>query len=278
MGHATQAANDRPADADVVSVVNAAGKGKFVLVCEHASPIIPDEFDDLGLDAAARDSHIVWDPGAFAVALVMSASLDSPLVSAQVSRIVYDCNRAPGSHDAIPDHSDIYPVPGNRNLTGDQRRARLDRFYTPFRDKLAGLLDELAPRQRPPALLTIHSFTPVYQGQQRDIEIGILHDRDPRLADALLGEVAGQTGRIVRRNEPYSSSDGVTHTLLEHAIPRNLLNAMIEIRSDLIEGPESQRNLAGKLAEAAQAAYAAALGAAPGSGSGSGGGRQEGAV
>ncbi len=269
MGHASQAADDRAAEADVVSVVNATGRGNFVLVCEHASPHIPDEFNDLGLEPAGRESHIVWDPGAFAVALVMSASLDSPLVSAQVSRIVYDCNRAPGSHDAIPDHSDIYPVPGNREMTDDQRRARHDRFYTPFRDTLADLVETRMNRRRPPALLTIHSFTPVYQGKQRDIEIGILHDRDTRLADPLLDEVAGQTRRIVRRNEPYSAADGVTHTLLEHAIPRNLMNAMIEIRSDLIEDPGSQRNLAGSLAVAAQAAYASAREpATPGSGSG----------
>ncbi|MEM8797979.1 MAG: N-formylglutamate amidohydrolase, partial [Pseudomonadota bacterium] len=68
---------------------------------------------------------------------------------------------------------------------------------------------------------------------------------DARLADALLNIAEGYD---IRRNEPYGPEDGVTHTLKRHALPRNLLNVMIEIRSDLIETPEECAAMADTLA------------------------------
>jgi predicted N-formylglutamate amidohydrolase len=141
----------------------------------------------------------------------------------------------------MPVRSEAYDVPGNRNLTEADRRARVARYYTPFRDRLAA---EIA-RRADPVLVTIHSFTPVYNGRTRDVEIGILHDRDSRLADAML---RGAHTYDVRRNSPYGPEDGVTHTLKEHAIPHGHLNVMIELRNDLIAEGAAQAAMARTLA------------------------------
>ena len=100
---------------------------------------------------------------------------------------------------------------------------------------------------RAPAIVTVHSFTPVYRGARRDLDIGIVHDTDARFADALLEIAEAETEFVIRRNEPYGPRDGVTHTLAAHAIPRGLLNAMIEIRNDLIADPAGQRAMAERL-------------------------------
>ena len=94
-------------------------------------------------------------------------------------------------------------------------------------------------------IVTIHSFTPRFLGKSRDVEIGILHDADTRLADVLLDVASGYN---IQRNQPYGPEDGVTHTLVHHALSRNLLNVMIEIRNDLIQTPEQCRAMGGKLA------------------------------
>ena len=73
----------------VVNVVNPRGAGGFVLVCEHASNFIPPELGNLGLADDMLLNHIVWDPGAAAVAQALSAQLDAPLVMPRVSRLVY---------------------------------------------------------------------------------------------------------------------------------------------------------------------------------------------
>jgi predicted N-formylglutamate amidohydrolase len=241
---------------DVVAVENAGARGDFVIVCEHASNAIPPEFDGLGLDPAARQSHIAWDPGALVVARRMAEVLEAPLVAPRFSRLLYDCNRPPEAASAIPEVSEVYRIPGNTGLSAEARAARAARFYTPFRAALAEALDSRIAAGRPPVLLTVHSFTPVYMGVRRDTGVGILHDADRRFADALLEAVQGREGLVIHRNRPYGPKDGVTHTLAVQAIPRGLLNAMIEIRSDLVAGTTEQREMADWLAGCARTALA----------------------
>ncbi len=233
---------------EYVEITNPDGQHDVVLACEHASAAIPKHLHDLGLSADARYSHIAWDPGALITAQYISSLLDAPLVHSRVSRLVYDCNRAPSSLSAMPETSEIYSVPGNRNLSEQERDRRAQSYYVPFRDALS---KTLAAKQHPPVLITIHSFTPNYHGRKREVEIGILHDTDTRLADALLKIAVDdepENDYIVRRNEPYGPDDDVTHTLQSHAIPANYLNVMIEIRNDLLSTPEACETVAKLLA------------------------------
>ncbi len=182
----------------VVEVINPSGRGDFVLVCEHASNAIPDDLNNLGLAAAVLDTHVAWDPGALAVARTMARLFDAPLVASAVSRLVVDCNRATDAPDAIPDRSETVDIPGNIGLDEDARRERFERYAAPFHDALSACLDARATRPRPPVLVTVHSFTPVYAGVRRDVELGILHDTDSRFADALLSGGG-------RRSSPWGS-------------------------------------------------------------------------
>ncbi|MCX7559029.1 N-formylglutamate amidohydrolase [Sulfitobacter sp. F26204] len=242
----------------IFDVVNPKGSAGIVLVCEHASAFIPPRFDGLGLSQLARDSHAAWDPGALAVATHLSQSLDAPLVAACTSRLVYDLNRATTAPDAMPSKSEVFEIPGNARLTDAERRARITTYYTPFH---AAVADVLASKENV-TLVTIHSFTRVYHGKERPVEIGILHDSDARLGDAMLAAAAHHTHREVRRNEPYGPQDGVTHMLQEHGVAHDRANVMIEIRNDLIETETAQRNIAAELAGWLDAAISSMKGAA----------------
>lgn len=233
----------------VVDVIRKDGKGPFVLVCEHASNHIPDEFGNLGLEPAALVEHIAWDPGALGVAEVLSDLLDAPLVVQRVSRLLYDCNRPPESPASVPASSEVYAIPGNMGLSDRERADRAERFYHPFRDLLARTIEDRLRHGVQPAIVTVHSFTPVYFGAKRDVEFGVLHDQDSRLADLILGAARADGRMDARRNEPYGPADGVTHTLREHALPRGLPNVMIEIRNDLLSEPSDQRAIAARLAD-----------------------------
>ncbi len=225
-------------------VVNAGGKSPVIVVCEHASSFIPPELHSLGLNADTLESHIVWDPGAMAVARGISSRLDAVLVASQISRLVYDCNRPPGSQDAVPAKSEIFDVPGNQALSQADRDVRIALVYEPFRSCLESVI---ADRRSPGVIVTVHSFTPVYKGHVREVELGILHDQDSRLADAMLGNTRKHTSLNVLRNEPYGPADGVTHTLRESALPSGLHNVMIEIRNDLLATHQDQDAMAAML-------------------------------
>lgn len=231
---------------DVVEVVNPKGRGGFVLICEHASNFVPPELKNLGLGPRELESHVAWDPGARAVAMLLSVALDAPLVASRVSRLVYDCNRPTHSGTAIPARSETTDIPGNVDLSEIDRVRRAVEVYGPFRDRIAGVLDQAMARGIEPIVLTIHSFTPVFHGKRRDLDVGILHDVDSRMADAVLA-ASDAVGMDVRRNEPYGPGDGVTHTLALHAVPRGLANVMIEIRNDLVADPASQQAFAKRL-------------------------------
>lgn len=234
-----------------VVVRNAAARSPVVLVCEHASNALPARFGDLGIDAHVQDSHAAYDPGAAEVARRLSARLGARLVEGGVSRLVYDCNRPPEAPDAIAAVSEIHRIPGNEGLSPAARHARVEAVYTPFKHRLEAVLADMAVA---PVLVTIHTFTPVFHGKRRDVAVGVVHDDDPRLADALLETAPRTMPWPVLRNAPYGPQDRVTTTLRRHAIPQGRLNAMVEIRNDLVATAADQHAVAERMADWIRAA------------------------
>lgn len=245
------------ATAEAVEIVNPGGRADLVLVCEHASNRIPDDFAGLGLAPALLDSHIAWDIGAVEAARHMASLLDAPLVAPRWSRLLYDCNRPPEAPDAVVTLSEIHAVPGNEGLDAAAVAARAARFYHPFRTALGAVLEARIAAGRPPVLASVHSFTPVYRGVARDVDVGVLHDADSRLADAVLDAAAADPGLAdlrIRRNAPYGPGDGVTHTLKVQAMARDLPNVMFEVRNDMLADPRDCRIMADRLARLLDAA------------------------
>ncbi|SMC60177.1 N-formylglutamate amidohydrolase [Rhizobium sp. RU36D] len=235
------------ADGASVAVENETAGGDILLICEHASSTLPERAGDLGLEAEALKSHIAWDPGALVVARLMASELDGTLVYQRFSRLIYDCNRPPDSPAAMPETSEIYRIPGNEDLSTAERYARTAALYVPFHDRIAEIVAERVATGRPPVLVTVHTFTPVYFGKPRAVEIGILHDEDSRLADGMLSAVGADPPHRVERNQPYGPADGVTHSLKLHALPNGLMNVMIEVRNDLVRDDAGQQRVAAYL-------------------------------
>ena len=246
------------ADAGVPAVVmNGKGRSRFFLVCEHASRQIPSVLGSLGLNRQERSSHIAWDIGSQGVARGLAKLLDAPLVLQRYSRLVYDCNRPPQASTAIPEVSEGTEIPGNHNLREIDRQARTNEIYVPFHERIRHLLDAQLEKGLEPIFVTIHSFTPVYLGVERHLELGVLHDEDARFADKVLAAADESRDLIAKRNEPYGPQDGVTHTLNLHCRERGLANVMLEVRNDLISSKAGQETWTVRLAELLQQAEAA---------------------
>ncbi|GAB4267522.1 MAG: N-formylglutamate amidohydrolase [Pararhodobacter sp.] len=227
-----------------------------ILICEHASNALPVDWPelggDLGISAQTRASHAAWDIGALGVARglapeIATACGGAVLVHAPLSRLVYDLNRAPDHPGAMPETSEIHPIPGNRNLTDAQKLARIVAVRQPFHTTLSDVVMETVALGRRPVLIAVHSFTPVYMGQARAVEFGVLSDDDDALAFAILRAAEG-CGLECAYNEPYSAKGDVAHTTRMHAGPLRLRNTMLEIRNDLITGADQQEEMAARLA------------------------------
>lgn len=229
--------------------VNVEGRSPLFLVCEHAGRRIPRSLGSLGLPAHELERHIAYDIGAEQVARGLSKRLDTPLVLQRYSRLVYDCNRPPEANSAIPELSELTEIPGNRQLSESQRRQRVEEIYVPFHAQVGELIEGRLSAGQPVIFVTIHSFTPVFKGTARNLDVGLLFDRDRRFTDLIAPLLRVSGSFDVRHNEPYGPADGVCHTLNVHAGVRGLPYSMIEIRNDLIASESAQVEWADRLAD-----------------------------
>lgn len=239
------------------SVEREDGASPFVLICDHAGRRIPRALGTLGLGEAELSRHIAWDIGARGVASRLAAILDAVMIAQTYSRLVIDCNRPLMSPTSIATRSERTDIPGNRDLADAERAARSREIFAPYHGRIAAELDSRSALGRPTILVSVHSFTPVFTDFARPWHIGILYNRDSRLAHALLDLIRAEGRFVVGDNEPYSVSDGTDYSIPVHGEARGLPHIEIEIRQDLIADEAGQaewaQHLAGWLTRAVDA-------------------------
>lgn len=223
------------------------GRSDLFLTCDHAGKRIPQRLGDLGLPANERERHIAWDIGILETTKLISDRLDATLVEQVYSRLVCDCNRAPDMPSFIATISELTEIPANRNLPAEEIAARIAEIHKPYHDRIVELLDARAAEGKRSVLIAMHSFTPVFKGVSRPWQIGLLYNRDRRVADILKELLAG-TSLTVGDNEPYAITDTSDYGIPVHGEQRGIPHIEIEIRQDLIAAPAGQREWADRLA------------------------------
>lgn len=226
-----------PSEPGPFEVINTEASRPVLLACDHASNRVPKSLHELGLSEASLQRHIAIDIGAGDVTRYLSRMLDVTAVLCNYSRLVVDCNRAPNDPTCILALSDGDWVPGNQDLSEEDRLRRIHEIHQPYHQSIDAELERLHRDQRWPALISIHSFTPFFDQVHRPWEIGVLWDTDPRIALPLLEKLAAR-GVVVGDNEPYSGKHPADHTMDHHAELDRRAHVSIEIRQDLIADPE----------------------------------------
>lgn len=209
----------------------------LILVCEHASRFIPAGLNDLGLSHEAAREHIAWDIGALALAEGLSQTLGATLLAANYSRLLVDLNRPRHAADSIPLQSEIYQVPGNRDLDEATRDYRRHCLFTPFHARLQTLIDTRVAQGRPVRVVGIHSFTPIYYGQPRALEVGVLYGQAEEYAQRVIDGLSRHPLKVAG-NQPYKVDPLGDMTVPVHGDARGLDSVLIEVRNDLLRTPE----------------------------------------
>ncbi|NIK88598.1 putative N-formylglutamate amidohydrolase [Rhizomicrobium palustre] len=150
--------------------------------------------------------------------------------------------------------SDGSVIPGNRHADDAEIDRRIAQFHAPYHTAIAAMVARLRDAGRVPILISLHSFTPVWKTTPRPWEIGVLWDRDGRLAQPLMNRLAG-AGFVVGDNEPYSGALE-NDTLNRHGTKNGLPHVLIEIRQDLIGTEPAAQAMAERLAPILEAALA----------------------
>jgi predicted N-formylglutamate amidohydrolase len=232
---------------DSCSVLPGRADAGLVLVCDHAGNALPPAYGTLGLPAEQLKRHIAYDIGAAAVTRAMAAALDVPAVMTRYSRLLIDPNRGRDDPTLIMRLSDGAVIPGNRHLDEAERERRTRLYYEPYHRAIDAVIDACIAAGVPPAILSIHSFTESWKAVPRPWHVGILWDgKDGRLARPLLDRLYAEGDLIVGENEPYAGQlEG--DCLWQHGTCRGLVNAIVEIRQDLIRDAQGQAQWAQRL-------------------------------
>jgi len=240
-------------------VLRREGRSQFVILCDHASRHVPAELDDLGLPPAELARHIAWDIGAAGVAESLSEIFDAPAVLSPVSRLVIDCNRHLDAADLIPERSDGTVIAGNRNLSGQARVERIERWFLPYHAAIESILDERATRGAVSIALSIHSMTDNLAGRRRPWQIAFSSHEDRSLVQPMIDLLRRSEDIEVGDNQPYSMEPAIDYSIPFHALRRNLPYLQVEFRQDVVQGAQGQarwaKRFASALAEALRQAW-----------------------
>lgn len=228
------------------SIINPNGDSDWILICEHASHIVPDQLDNLGLDEDILKQHIGYDIGAKEMTSFLSKKLNATAIMGNYSRLVIDCNRSLSAKDCIAKVSDGTFIPGNQTLTDTDKILRINHIYQPFHTAIFNLITEKLKTHQMVKIANIHSFTPMLStakksGGSRPWHIGFVY-RDPKLSQPLslaaIKYIRNNSDYVVGDNEPYNGFIHRGFTTAFHAESHELPHCLVEFRQDLIDTPE----------------------------------------
>lgn len=221
----------------IIGKLNGSG---MLIVGDHASNHVPPDID-LGIDPALLDDHIAIDIGVAEVAALLTEQLQCAAVLGGSSRLVIDLNREEDAHGLLPHHSDGHAIPGNH---GADLGERLARFWRPYHDRLAAVIDE----HKPEILLSLHSFTPALKSRNEDRpwDVGILYNEDDRAARIAIPMLEA-AGLKVGDQLPYSGKL-LNATMNRHGEGNGIPYLGVEMRQDLVADGAGQKRFAEILA------------------------------
>ncbi|MCK5167561.1 MAG: N-formylglutamate amidohydrolase [Rhodospirillaceae bacterium] len=239
-----------PDDEPAFKIYNPTGNASVVIVSDHASNTVPKSLGDLGLSSDNFKKHIAYDIGADMVTRFLADRLNASAVIANYSRLVIDLNRQPGDPGSIPEISDDIEIPGNINLSQQATNDRLNEIFTPYHGAVDGEIMKLWKQHgKPPALFSIHSFTPEMNGENRLWDMGVLWNRDPRMAKPLIENLETWPGLHVGDNQPYSGRE-LAYTIDRHGTAGGIATCAVEIRQDHCANFDEANHWADILADA----------------------------
>ena len=237
------------ADDDAFELHGADRASSMLITCEHASPALPAPLVLAEADRPWFETHWAFDIGAATVARRLADRRQCTAILSKFSRLVCDPNRDATNPTWIRTEIEGHPLSFNQDIDAAERERRRLSYHDPYHAVIDRLLGQRIPSGADIPLLSIHSFTPVYAGEDRSMELGILFDRYAPIAERLAGELRRE-GFVTALNAPYSGMDGVIFAAQRHGTAHNVVYLEIEVRQDLIADEAEAEVVADRIGEA----------------------------
>lgn len=227
-------------ETEAYRIIGQMNGSSLLIIADHASNHVPPDID-LGIAPQLLREHVAIDIGVAEVAQSLTVHLDCMAILGGSSRLVIDLNREEDAHGLLPRTSDGHAIPGNHDA---DIQARLERFWRPYHDRLAALIDE----HQPTILLSLHSFSPALNSkyEERPWDVGVLYNEDDRAARIAI-PMLETAGLHVGDQLPYSGKQ-LNATMNRHGEGNGIPYLGIEMRQDLVSDVDGQRRFAKILA------------------------------
>jgi predicted N-formylglutamate amidohydrolase len=233
---------------DAVEVAGDPGAGPFLFICEHATRRLP-EWQASPEDLPYLEDHWGSDVGAGDLTRELARLTGGGALLSRFSRLVCDPNRAPEEASFVVREVAGHALSFNRSVDDAERARRCARYFDPYHAAIDRALSRRVAASRDVLVCSIHSFTPIWGGRARPMDVGVLYDDHAdvaaRLVDALTRE-----GFATAHNEPYSGLAGLIYSARRHGRAHGVVYLELEVRNDAIASPERARAIAPRIARA----------------------------
>ncbi len=202
-------------------------KRVLLITCEHAGNQVPPTYKPLFSGGQeVLETHRGWDSGAVDVAQALAKAFDLPCYYYENTRLLIELNRSLDHPQLFSEYSMV--------LNDLEKQYLIDTFYLPYRNQMSTKVAEEVAQGRQVVHLSIHSFTPIWDGVERKVEIGLLFDEDRKFEGSFCSEMKEQLLKTIDCNvcfnEPYlGKDDGFTTYLRTQYTDENYLGLEIEI-------------------------------------------------
>jgi predicted N-formylglutamate amidohydrolase len=222
--------------------------GPFLFTCEHATNELP-EWAPEPADRPLLADHWGWDIGAADLTRALAGLTRSCAVLSRFSRLVCDPNRDPEEASFVVEAVEGHALSWNRGVGPAERQRRQERYFDPYHGAIDRALRARGAVGGEVRLCAVHSFTPVYLGASRRMQVGVLFDAFDEHAWRLEGALAAE-GFAAALNAPYSGKDGLIYSARRHGRAHGLVYLELEVRQDLVDTPAKARGVADRIARA----------------------------
>ncbi len=215
---------------------------RLLLTCEHGGNNVPAAYTHLFEDhLETLTSHEGYDIGAKELFQELE-SLSHKSFCAETTRLLVELNRS--LH-----HKKLFSAI-TQELTPEEKENILKEHYQPYRERVENLVHDFVMAGRQVLHIAVHTFTPVFHGEERKGDIGLLYDskrgEEQRFCRAWKQQLNELDPELyVRFNYPYLGiSDGFPTYLRRKFTDAQYIGIELEVNQKFALGdPQQWRQL-----------------------------------
>lgn len=232
---------------DPAPVTIIAGKNNLVFTFPHNALNVPENMAPcLGAEKEwfenAHEAHDLYMAETYN--LMREKFPDATFIRGNYSRLVVDLNRHPDyavRHDSSENKNIIIPHNTSEICCALQKLKRMEEIYHPYHAQKKQIIEETRNKHNGIIVMDMHSFSPVWNGKPREVELGTIRARKTPLSNALEDFFKQhQTTYKYISGQPYKVADMPSNAAAYIANECDIQYIGIEIRNDLIQNQKGR--------------------------------------